>query len=156
MHCKYIVGGHTHSTFAHSACFLLSLFRVKVSKFTYWQASVLQTPCKWYKKIISNYFLLICKTTFINVKIPMIDGILTFISRKNTTSESLEAISPFYLLLSNLLSNWNFLPRWVEHDLYGLWFNVPVNSYGHIEMISWPRHNFPGKAYRIKLLNSTQ
>ena len=27
-----------------------------------------------------------------------------------------------------------------------LWFNVPVNIYGHVETVSKPNHTFPGQA----------
>ena len=27
-----------------------------------------------------------------------------------------------------------------------LWFNVPANNYGHVEMVSQPNQTFPGQA----------
>ena len=27
-----------------------------------------------------------------------------------------------------------------------LWFNIPVNNYGHVETVSYPNHTFPGQA----------
>ena len=38
--------------------------------------------------------------------------------------------------------------------LLRLWFNIPVNSYGHVEMLSQPNHTFPGQAL-TKWLTST-
>ena len=51
----------------------------------------------------------------INAKMQSIAGILTFISRINTTSESLKEkylFSPFYLFMSD----WNFTLSWLEHE----------------------------------------
>ena len=32
------------------------------------------------------------------------------------------------------------------HYLFDLWFYVPVNNYGHVEMVSEPNHAIPGLA----------
>ena len=52
----------------------------------------------------------------INVKMPTIVGILTFISMINTTSESLKARKFGILRLFSLMSSWNFVLSWVEHE----------------------------------------
>ena len=68
----------------------------------------------------------------INVKMPTVVGILTFMSRIT------------------------FMLSWVEYEksfitlgpvcLFGLWFNTPDNSSSHIQMVSKPNHTFPGQA----------
>ena len=53
----------------------------------------------------------------INVKMPTIVGILTFISMINTTSERLKARNFFiHRLFFVYISSWNFVLRWVEHE----------------------------------------
>ena len=42
-----------------------------------------------------------------------------------------------------------------SHWYIGLWFNTPVNSYGHVEMISSPNHTFFSLASLTKRLAST-
>ena len=27
-----------------------------------------------------------------------------------------------------------------------LWLNIPINNYGHVEMVNQPNHTFPGQA----------
>ena len=60
---------------------------------------------------LSTEFILL-----INVKMPTIDGILTFTSMINTTSERLKA-RDFFLFagLLVLMSSWNFMICWAEH-----------------------------------------
>ena len=53
----------------------------------------------------------------INIKMPTIVGILTFISKINTTSESFKARQIlFFSILVNIMSSWNFLLSLVEHE----------------------------------------
>ena len=53
----------------------------------------------------------------INIKMPTIVGILTFISMINTTSERLKAWNIFICrYLSFFMSSWNFVLSWVEHE----------------------------------------
>ena len=50
----------------------------------------------------------------INVNMPTIVGILTFISGINTTSESLKAKKSLLFTILPFMSNWNFMLSWVE------------------------------------------
>ena len=50
----------------------------------------------------------------INVGMPTIVVILTFISMINTTSERLKAKN-FFISILVFMSSWNFLLSWVEH-----------------------------------------
>ena len=52
----------------------------------------------------------------INVKVPIIIGILTFINRINTTSESFKPRNIYIFSISVLLNSWNFMLCWVEHE----------------------------------------
>ena len=51
-----------------------------------------------------------------NVKMPTIVGILTFICMINTTSERLKAVNFFICRYFSFMSSWNFLLSWVEHE----------------------------------------
>ena len=44
--------------------------------------------------------------------------------------------------------NFNLFNHQAYHynSLFGLMFYVPANSYGHVEMVSSPNHNFPWQA----------
>ena len=53
-----------------------------------------------------------------NVKMPTIVGILTFISIINTTSESLKESKVFIFQHFSFMSNLNFMLSWGEHDLF--------------------------------------
>ena len=60
---------------------------------------------------LSTKFILL-----INVKMPTIVGILTFISMINTTSERLKVRYFFICRYFSFMSSWNFVLGWVEHE----------------------------------------
>ena len=56
----------------------------------------------------------------------------------------------FYVHFENLLVVKTRLTLTVNIIVYlfGLWLNIPVNSIGHVESVSYPKHFFsPGQAY---------
>ena len=61
----------------------------------------------------------------INVKMPPMVEILTFINMIDTTSESLKARIIFKRQHFSFMSIWNFILMWVEHEtFYNLWINI--------------------------------
>ena len=54
----------------------------------------------------------------INVKMPTIVGILTFISMINTTSERLKARNSSFVSILVFMSSWNFVFSWVVHEKF--------------------------------------
>ena len=80
----------------------------------------------------------------INVKMPTIVGILTFISMLNETSESLKARKVGLFQQFSFISNWNFMLRWVEHEKslitsgpWSRWFNWHSDSVPESKHISF-------------------
>ena len=65
----------------------------------------------WCSTQLSMKFILL-----INVKMPTIVGILTFISMMKTTPERLKARTFFICRCLVFMSTWNFVVSWVEHE----------------------------------------
>ena len=66
-----------------------------------------------------------------NVKMPTVVGILTFISMINTTFENLKARISSFVGILVFMNGWNFMLIWVEHEKSFI-TSGPVLFYGVI------------------------
>ena len=74
----------------------------------------------WYSTQLSMKLIML-----INVKMQTIVGILTFIRRITTKSESLKQKMSLFFLHLNSMSSWNLMLSWVEHEKF---YNLRARS----------------------------